>query len=451
MLPSPFGGRRSDGERSEPNGDGPRRGLLDRLPLARGGSFRSAVEVRPNTSTDTTRMTHQNDSDLLNSILQQLNESGLEALLGGFATLLNEAMLRQRSEALGAQPYERSDSRKGHANGFKPKTVDTRMGALELAVPQVRGDIQFYPSALDKGLRSEQALKLALAEMYVQGVSTRRVAQIVEQLCGHSVSSTHVSDCAAKLDVHLDAWRNAPLEVVPYVYLDARYEKVRQDGRVLDCAVLIASGILPSGKRSILGVSVALSEAEVHWREFLNSLQRRGLRGVRCFVSDDHAGLKAARRAVFPGVAWQRCQFHLQQNAQAYVPKVEQRAGVAAQIRNVFDSPDQAAANQRLKELVGQHAKSAPKLAQWLEDNLPEGFTVFDLPATHRRRMRTSNPLERVNMELKRRTRVAGIFPNEASLLRLVSARLMEISEDWETGKIYLSMQNEKPASKADV
>ena len=142
---------------------------------------------------------------------------------------------------------------------------------------------------------------------------------------------------------------------------------------------------------------------------------------------------------------------HLQQNAQAYVPKVEQRAGVAAQIRNVFDSPDQAAANQRLKELVGQHAKSAPKLAQWLEDNLPEGFTVFDLPATHRRRMRTSNPLERVNMELKRRTRVAGIFPNEASLLRLVSARLMEISEDWETGKIYLSMQNEKPASKADV
>ena len=395
-------------------------------------------------------MTHQNDSDLLNSILQQLNESGLEALLGGFATLLNEAMLRQRSEALGAQPYERTDSRIGHANGFKPKTVDTRMGPLELAVPPVRGELQFYPSALDKGLRSEQALKLALAEMYVQGVSTRRVAQIVEQLCGHAVSSTHVSDCAAKLDVHLDAWRNAPLAVVPYVYLDARYEKVRQDGRVLDCAVLIASGIRPSGKRTILGVSVALSEAEVHWREFLDSLQRRGLRGVRCFVSDDHAGLKAARRAVFPGVAWQRCQFHLQQNAQAYVPMVEQRAMVAAQIRSLFDSPDRAAANQRLKELVGQHEKSAPKLAQWLEENLPEGFTVFDLPATHRRRMRTSNPLERVNMELKRRTRVAGIFPNEASLLRLVSARLMEISEDWETGKIYLNMQNEEPASNAN-
>lgn len=396
-------------------------------------------------------MTHQNDSDLLNSILQQLNDSGLDALLGGFATLLNEAMLRQRSEALGAQPYERCDSRKGHANGFKPKTVDTRMGPLELAIPQVRGDLQFYPSALDKGLRSEQALNLALAEMYVQGVSTRRVAQIVEHLCGHSVSSTHVSDCAAKLDVHLEAWRNAPLDVVPYVYLDARYEKVRQDGRVLDCAVLIASGILPSGKRTILGVSVALSEAEVNWREFLNTLQGRGLRGVRCFVSDDHAGLKAARQAVFPGVDWQRCQFHLQQNAQAYVPKVEHRAMVAAQIRSVFDSPDRTAANQRLKELVGRHEKNAPKLATWMEENLPEGFTVFELPVSHRKRMRTSNPLERVNMELKRRTRVAGIFPNEASLLRLVSARLMEISEDWETGKIYLNMQTDEPASKANV
>ena len=396
-------------------------------------------------------MTHQNDSDLLNSILQQLNDSGLDALLGGFATLLNEAMLRQRSEALGAQPYERSDARKGHANGFKPKTVLTRMGPLELAVPQVRGDLQFYPSALDKGLRSEQALKLALAEMYVQGVSTRRVAEIVEELCGHSLSSTHVSDCAAKLDVHLEAWRNAPLDVVPYVYLDARYEKVRQDGRVLDCAVLIATGIHPNGKRSILGVSVALSEAEVHWREFLNSLQRRGLRGVQCFVSDDHAGLKAARRAVFPGVAWQRCQFHLQQNAQAYVPKVEQRAGVAAQIRGLFDCADRNAATHGLKELIAQHKKKTPKLATWMEENLPEGFTVFDLPAAHRRRLRTSNPLERVNMELKRRTRVAGIFPNEASLLRLVSARLMEISEDWETGKIYLNMQTDEPAPKANA
>jgi putative transposase len=390
-------------------------------------------------------MTHQNDSELLNTILQQLNDTGLGGLLDGFRILLNEAMLRERSQALGAQPYERTDSRQGYANGFKPKTVHTRMGQLNLDIPQVRGPVDFYPSALEKGLRSEQALKLALAEMYVQGVSTRKVAAIVEELCGHSVSSTQVSQCAAKLDTLLETWRNAPLGRVAYVILDARYEKVRQDGQVLDCAVLIASGVEPSGKRRILGVSVALSEAEVHWREFLTRLQERGLSGVSYFVSDDHAGLKAARRAVFPSVPWQRCQFHLQQNAQAYVPKLDQRSKVAAQIRSVFNSADHPAAVQRIKEVVKEHQKTTPKLARWMEENLPEGLTVFTLPAEHQRRMRTTNSLERVNQELKRRTRVAGIFPNEASLLRLISARLMEISEEWETGKIYLNMQSQNP------
>jgi len=394
-------------------------------------------------------MTHQNDSELLNAILQQLNDSGLNGLLEGFRVLLNEAMLRERSQALGAQPYERTDSRQGYANGFKPKTVHTRMGPLSLDIPQVRGPVDFYPSALEKGLRSEQALKLALAEMYVQGVSTRKVAAIVEELCGHSVSSTQVSQCSAKLDALLETWRNAPLGQVPYVILDARYEKVRQDGQVLDCAVLIASGVEPSGKRRILGVSVALSEAEVHWRQFLTQLQERGLCGVRYFVSDDHAGLKAARKAVFPSVPWQRCQFHLQQNAQAYVPKLDQRSQVAAQIRSVFSSPDRGAAEQRLKEIVKEHEKSNPRLAQWMEANVPEGLTVFGLPASHQRRMRTTNSLERVNQELKRRTRVAAIFPNEASLLRLISARLMEISEEWETGKIYLNMQSDNPPTSS--
>jgi putative transposase len=234
-------------------------------------------------------------------------------------------------------------------------------------------------------------------------------------------------------------WRNEPLGVTPYVVVDARYEKVRLDGRVLDCAVLIAFGVEPSGKRRILSVSVALSEAEVHWRDFLNSLQQRGLRGVILFVSDDHAGLKA----VFPGVAWQRCQFHLQQNAQDYVPKLDQRASVADDIRGVFNSPTIETANQRIKELIGAYEKSAPKLALWMEENLPEGLAVLNLPTTHQRRMRTSNAMERVNMELKRRTRVARIFPNEASLLRLTSALLREIDEDWETGKIYLNMQSD--------
>jgi putative transposase len=385
-------------------------------------------------------MAHQNKSELLNSVLQLLNDEGTSGLAEGLRLLINEAMTQERAQVLQAQPYERTDARTGHANGFKPKTLDTRVGPITFAVPQVRG-VSFYPGALDKGVRSEQALKLALAEMYVQGVSTRKVAAIVEQLCGASVSSTQVSRCAAQLDAELEAWRTRPLGLYPYVLLDARYEKVRQGGRVIDCAVLIALGIGPDGKRSILGVSAALSEAEVHWRTFLTSLQKRGLHGVHLLVSDDHAGLGAARAAVFPSVLWQRCQFHLQQNAQAYVPRLDQRAAVAQAVRTVFNSPDAPSAQQRLKEVVATYADSAPKLAAWMEENLPQGLAVFALPPAQQRRLRTTNALERVNMELKRRTRVAGLFPNEASLLRLVTALLAEYSDEWETGKTYLSME----------
>jgi transposase-like protein len=229
--------------------------------------------------------------------------------------------------------------------------------------------------------------------------------------------------------------------------LDARYEKVRQGGQLLDCAVLIAVGIRPDGKRTILGVSVALSEAEVHWRTFLSSLQKRGLHGLQLIVSDDHAGLGAARAAVFPGIAWQRCQFHLQQNAQAYAPRLEMRAQIARDIRSIFNSPDLASAQRRLKEVSASYAASAPKLSAWMEENLPQGLAVFALPAAHQRRLRTTNALERVNMELKRRTRVASLFPNEASLLRLVSALLAETSAEWETGKVYLNMANQNPTS----
>lgn len=311
----------------------------------------------------------------------------------------------------------------------------------------MRGQLDFYPSSLQKGIRSEQALKLALAEMYVQGVSTRKVSAIVEQLCGSSVSSTQVSQCAAKLDAQLQAWRSRPLGTFAYLVLDARYEKVRHEGQLLDCAVLIALGIDPQGKRSILGVSAALSEAEAHWRAFLQSLLQRGLSGVAFIVSDDHAGLKAARTAVFPAVPWQRCQFHLQQNAQAYVPRLDQRAQVAQAIRSVFNSPDRPSAERRLKEIVAHYAQPAPKLALWLENNLPQGLAVFSLPPSHQRRLRTSNALERVNLELKRRTRVASLFPNEASLLRLVSALLNEIDDEWRTAKVYLNMESQPQPS----
>lgn len=386
-------------------------------------------------------MAHQNKSELLNTVLQLLTEEGTAGLAEGIRLLVNEAMAQERSQFLQAQPYERTESRQGHANGFKPKTLATRVGPIQFDVPQVRGDRNFYPSALEKGIRSEQALKLALAEMYVQGVSTRKVSAIVEELCGHSVSSTQVSQCAAKLDAQLEGWRNRPLEACLHVFVDARYEKVRHGGQVLDCAVLIALGVRPDGKRSILGVSVALSEAEAHWRVFLSGLQQRGLHAPLLIISDDHKGLGAARQAVFPGVPWQRCQFHLQQNAQAYVPRLDQRASVAQAIRTVFDCPDRLSAQARLKEIVTTYAATAPKLAAWMEENLPQGFTSFAFPSAHQRRLRTTNALERVNMELKRRTRVACVFPNEASLLRLVTALLAETSDEWETGKIYLNME----------
>ena len=387
-------------------------------------------------------MTHPADSELLNTILQLITDQGTAGLAEGLRLLVNQAMRVERAQVLQAQPYQRTDARQGYANGYKDKTFTTRLGPIKFDIPQVRGDVAFYPRALQKGLRSEQALKLALAEMYVQGVSTRRVAALVEQLCGTTVSSTHVSECAQLLDAELQKWRPRPLGEFPYLILDARYEKVRQEGQLLDCAVLIALGVHPDGKRRLLGVSVALSEAEVHWRSFMQSLVQRGLCGVKFITSDDHAGLKAARTAVFPSVPWQRCQFHLQQNAPAYVPRLDQRAEVGQALRNVFNAPDRAAAEAQLKQLVARHAAGAPKLAAWLEENVPHGFTVFALPVAHQKKLRTSNALERVNQELKRRTRVARMFPNEAALLRLVTALLAEISDDWEAGKIYLTMEN---------
>lgn len=392
--------------------------------------------------------TRPSDPELLKTVLQLLTDHGASGgLAEGIRLLVNEAMRQERSHALQAEPYQRSPNRQGQANGFKPKTLNTRLGSIEFQIPQVRGGLAFYPSALEKGVRSEQALMLALAEMYVQGVSTRKVSAVVEQLCGTSVSSTQVSQCAAKLDLHLQAWRSRPLAAFPYLVLDARYEKVRHGGQLLDCAVLIALGIDPQGKRSILGVSVALSEAEVHWRQFLQSLQKRGLHGVRFIVSDDHAGLAAARTAVFPSVPWQRCQFHLQQNAQAYIPRLEMRAAVAEAIRSVFNCPDRPTAQNRLNEIVALYAKTAPSLSAWMETNLPQGFSIFALPVAHQFRLRTSNALERVNQELKRRTRVAGLFPNEASLLRLTTALLSEFHDQWQTTKAYLNMDHQTQPS----
>lgn len=384
-------------------------------------------------------MTCPEESSTFYDVLKLLTADGFNGLGEAVRRLINEAMRMERQAHLGVGPYERSEDRQGYANGYKPKTVKTRVGELTFAVPQVR-DGGFYPSSLDKGIRSERALKLALAEMYVQGVSTRRVAQITEQLCGFEVSSSQVSRAAQELDAVLEQWRNRPLGAYSYVYLDARYEKVRNNGAVVSSAVLVAIGVSEAGTRQILGTSVAISEQEAHWRDFLKQLQARGLHGVKLFISDAHEGLKAARRAVFPSIPWQRCQFHLQQNAQSYVPKQELKKKVAADIRSIFTAPSEDEAKRLLSQLIKNYEKSAPRLVAWAEENIPEGFTAFQFPSEHWRRIRTSNVLERINKEIRQRTRVASIFPNDASCLRLVSAVLMEISEDWETGRAYLTM-----------
>ena len=387
-------------------------------------------------------MTYRVEDTALERVFELLAEEGFDGMSQALQVLLNEMMKVERSRHLQAGPYERSEQRQGYANGFKSKRVRTRVGELDLAVPQTRAS-DFYPSCLEKGLKSERALRLALAEAYVQGVSTRKMAKLTQELCGIEVSSSDVSRAAQALDETLSAWRQRSLEAMPYVYLDARYEKVRHGGQVLDSAVLLAIGVNRQGKRSVLGVSVALSEQEVHWREFLTSLKDRGLHGIELFISDAHEGLKAARKAVFPAVPWQRCQFHVQQNAQKYVPRQSMKREVAEAIRGVFNALNQQEAERQLDRLIQAYQDKAPKLATWAAEAIPEALTVFGFPEAHRRRIRTSNMLERLNKELKRRTRVATLFPNEDSCLRMVSAVAMEISDEWETGRVYLKMEQQ--------
>ena len=382
-------------------------------------------------------MTYHKDFTLPSELMEQVAEHGLDVLPELIRIILNHAMQAERERHLQAEPYQRTSERRGHANGYKPKTLRTRVGDIAFAIPQVR-EGGFYPEALEKGLRSERALTLALAEMYVQGVSTRKVKVITEQLCGVEVSSSTVSQAAAQMDAELEKWRERPLGEYPFLFLDAYYEQVREDGQVRDLAVLEAVGVNLQGKREILGVSVSLSEHEVHWRAFLESLKQRGLAGVQLITSDDHTGLRAARLAVFGSILWQRCQFHLQQNAQAFVPHKAMLAEVAEDLRTIFNAPDRASAEACLEKTVSKYEKTASRLSDWMATNIPEGLSVFSFPAAFRIFLRTTNGVERLHREVRRRTRIVSIFPNQASCLRLVSAVLSEFSDEWLTGRTYI-------------
>jgi putative transposase len=390
-------------------------------------------------------MPEQHDR-IVATLMEQLIAHGPEAMGEVFAELFNLAMHLERERFLGAGRYERTPERRAYANGYKAKRVDTPAGTVTLNVPKTRGHdgAPFYPQALERGRRSCRAVMLAVAEMYVKGVSTRDAARVMAEFGLDGLSSTQVSRAAALLDDELQAWRERPLGAYPYLILDARYEKVREGGVVRDAAVLAAIGIDPDGRRRLLGVSCALSEAEVHWRAFLDGLVARGLRGVVYVVSDDHAGLHAARRAVLPGATWQRCQFHLAQNAVHHAPTLAIRRRIGAELRRIWNAATLDDAEAELRRLVASYAAAAPDLAAWLEANVPEGLAAFSLPEPHRKRMRTANPIERaVQQEIKRRTAKVRVFPSRDALLRLVSAVLAEIDDEWlATDRRYITWED---------
>ncbi len=389
-------------------------------------------------------MTYGFDDSQVNEMMQVVNNPTSEPIRALLELVLNNLMQIERERHNQASSHERTLARNDSSNGFKPKTLKSRVGELKLNIPQTR-EKEFYPSCLEKGVRSERALKLAIAEMYIQGVSTRKVQKIFHEMCEMDVTSSEVSRCTKLLDEELEKWRIRPLGECPYLFLDARYEKVRYEGNIIDVAVLSAIGVNKKGTKMILGVSVSLSEAEVHWNDFLESLRNRGLHNVELIISDAHSGLSAARKKNFNGILWQRCFFHVQQNAGSHCSKKSYRKEVAQDIRDVINSPGKKIAEEMLKTKVLEWEEKDPKLARWLEETLPQTMVFFSFPRDHWVRIRTNNSAETFNKELKRRTRVATLFPNTDSLLRLVSAQAMEISENWETFQCkYIKFENNK-------
>ena len=377
--------------------------------------------------------TDTNDTEII-GMMQLLMEEGTHAIPAIVARMYNLAMQFEREMHLNASKYERTEGRTGYANGYKPKTITTGSGKIQLQIPQVRGsDRPFYPKSLERGSRSDRALRMAVAEMYVKGVSTRKVQSIFSELCDVNITADQVSRATQELDAELSNWRNRPIGEVKVLFLDATYHKVRMDGIVVPMATFIVTGVLADGHRSVLAVDSEQSESEVHWRRVLAGLKERGMHGVQLIISDNHDGLKAARQATLPGIPWQRCQMHLQQNAQAYVTKASLKGEVASDIRSVFNARSLEDARRLLAEIVEKYSKTQSKLSAWMEDNIPEGLTVFSFPEQVRQFLRTNNPAENLNRQIKQRTQLIPAFPNVDSLLRLVSAICVEISDDWET------------------
>ena len=365
-----------------------------------------------------------NDPDFLRSLVQ---------------TFLQEYLEAEIADHLGAGKHERVSSRSGHRNGYKPRRLNTRVGKLFLDVPQDR-ESTFRTELFERYQRSEKALMLSLQEMVIQGVSTRKVQKITKELCGTTFSKSCVSDWCKRLDDEIGAWLNRPLELAyPYLIVDARYEKVRRDHKVESNGVLIVKGINEEGYRDLLAVEVVNTENVSNWGDLFSRLIDRGLHGVRLVISDNHKGLRQAIDRYFQGCSWQRCQTHFMKNVLDKV-RPKDKAHVKQMLREVFDAPDYHTAWERLENMVEMLRTTYPNLSVFLEEQCEDTLACFSFPVEHGKRIRTTNSLERLNQEIKRRTRVIRIFPNAESCLRLISALCIEQSEEWLTGKIYLDM-----------
>jgi transposase-like protein len=354
--------------------------------------------------------------------------------------IVQDVLEEEMDQTLGAGKSERTGNRQGYRSGYYGRTLITRVGKLELRVPQDRQG-RFRTEVFERYQRSEKALVGSLAEMYIQGVSTRKVKEITEQLCGHEFSAATVSRINQTLDEELAKFANRRLEEeYPYLVLDARYEKVREDGVIRSQAVQVAIGINREGRRCVLAIELANRESMTSWREFLVKLKQRGLRGVEFVVTDDHAGLKQAIVEVLPEAAWQRCYVHFLRNALDYLPR-KANDDCLVELRWLYDRHDLEQARQDLAAWLVKWQSKYAKMCAWVEANIEETFTFYRLPAEHHKHMKSTNMLERINEELKRRTLVVRIFPNAASCLRLVRALAAEIHEDWIEATRYLNME----------
>ena len=361
--------------------------------------------------------------------------------------ILQEVLETEMDEALGAEKGERTANRRGYRSGYYGRTLVTRVGKLELRVPQDRQG-HFRTEVFERYQRSEKALVGAMTEMYVQGVSTRKVKAITEELCGHEVSASTISRLNVKLDEELERFAKRRLsEAYPYLILDARYEKVREDGVITSQAVMIAIGVDWEGRRNVLAVELANRESQSSWRGFCLALKERGLQGVELVITDDHAGLRKAIAEVFTEAVWQRCYVHFLRNALDYLPRKADN-DCMTELRWIYDRRSIEEARQDLAAWLKKWSSRYPKLCDWVEGNIEETLTFYRLPRQHHKNLKSTNLLERLNEEIKRRTLVVRIFPNLAACLRLVRALAVEMHENWIEATRYLNMEYLKEHKK---